>query len=300
GEVWYHSNTLHLVYGLTDNAESVVETYRYDAGACSERSRRGAATVLDADGSDDSDGASDVDNPYLFTARRLDIASGLMQYRNRYYAVTLGRFISRDMLAYVDSLNLYWYAADRPALISDALGLWLDSGHKDLTNAVVHAAFQEMDTATLAELKGHNIKTDRWFPGFFFPSPHWISDEATPEGRSECMMRSGEFLKKRVSQAVADFRKCAGGEQYDFAAGRRGIIRFGTALHSLQDMFAHHCCTVDEHYEIDADDPDKHPLLYAAAVWATGQEARALRDRLESGGMSSKDINCCVETVYSR
>jgi hypothetical protein len=67
--VYYHQNTLFSVMALTDANESVVERYRSDA--------YGAVTVLDADGSADADGLSDVENPYTFTGRRLDDESGL-------------------------------------------------------------------------------------------------------------------------------------------------------------------------------------------------------------------------------
>mgnify|MGYP006295886051 FL=1 len=40
--------------------------------------------------SGDADGASDVENPYTFTGRRLDLESGLMEYRHRYYDAALG------------------------------------------------------------------------------------------------------------------------------------------------------------------------------------------------------------------
>ncbi|MFO8008174.1 MAG: RHS repeat-associated core domain-containing protein [Candidatus Brocadiia bacterium] len=92
-----------------------MERYRYDA--------YGTATVLDADGSADSDGHSDVENPYAFTARRLDAETDLMYYRNRQYSVTLGRFISRDPEGYADSRNLYQYARGAPTGCTDALGL---------------------------------------------------------------------------------------------------------------------------------------------------------------------------------
>jgi RHS repeat-associated protein len=121
-QVRYHSNTLHSVCALTDNSESVVKRCRYDAGACSERSRRGAATILDADGSDDSDGLSDVENPCAFTARRRDLESDLMYYRNRQYSVTLGRFISRDPAGYMDSYNLYCYVSAKPLSATDPMG----------------------------------------------------------------------------------------------------------------------------------------------------------------------------------
>ena len=97
--VYCHTNTLHSVYALTDANEAVVERYRYDA--------YGGVTVLDANGSADADGLSDVFNPYTFTGRRLDPETGLLYYRNRYHSTTLGRFISRDPQGYADSYNLY-------------------------------------------------------------------------------------------------------------------------------------------------------------------------------------------------
>lgn len=80
--VYYHSNTLFSIYALSDANETVIERYRYNA--------YGGVTVLDADGSVDADGLSDVENPYVFTGRRLDTQSGLMQCGHRYYAPTLG------------------------------------------------------------------------------------------------------------------------------------------------------------------------------------------------------------------
>jgi len=112
--VYYHQNTLFSVYALSDSGENVVERYRYDA--------YGAVTVLDADGSADADGLSDVENPYVFTGRRLDVESGLMQYRNRYYSPTLGRFMSRDPQQHHDSHDLYSYVGERPTTRSDPTG----------------------------------------------------------------------------------------------------------------------------------------------------------------------------------
>jgi RHS repeat-associated protein len=136
--------------GVTDDGADVVERRPYDAGACPERSRRGACTVLDADGSDDSDNASDVENsasarsggtsreptgrvpqgcngaaghnPFLFTGRRLDSEWAGMQYRNRSYSTTLGRFVSRDS-ARREGCSLYAYVASSPPGRADPLGL---------------------------------------------------------------------------------------------------------------------------------------------------------------------------------
>jgi len=113
--VYYHSSTLYSVYALSDASESVIERYRYDA--------YGACTVLDADGSVDGDGLSDVDNPYLFTARRLDAESGLMQYRFRDYSPELGRFPQRDPVGYAEAMCLYEFVNGTPTFAVDPMGL---------------------------------------------------------------------------------------------------------------------------------------------------------------------------------
>jgi RHS repeat-associated protein len=141
--VYYHGNTLFSLYCLTDDGENVVERYRYDA--------YGGCTVLDADGSDDSDNASDVEhsasarrgetsrepagrvpqgcngeaghNPFLFTGRRLDSEWAGMQYRHRSYSTTLGRFVSRDPAEYADGLLLYEYGGSHPTGTQDPAGL---------------------------------------------------------------------------------------------------------------------------------------------------------------------------------
>jgi len=112
--VYYHQNTLFSVYALTDASETVVERYYYDA--------YGGATVLDANGSVDGDGLSDVENPYAFTGRRLDGESDLMQYRYRYYAPTLGCFISRDPVVHPDAYSLYAMGRSRPGHYVDPAG----------------------------------------------------------------------------------------------------------------------------------------------------------------------------------
>ena len=73
-----------------------------------------------------SDGLSDVGNAYAFTGRRLDLESGLMQCRHRYYSPALGRFISRDPGGYADGHQLYQYAIGSPINAKDPSGLAAD------------------------------------------------------------------------------------------------------------------------------------------------------------------------------
>jgi len=177
--VYYHANTLFSVYALSDGNGSVVERYRYDA--------YGAATVLGADGSVDQDGLSDVRNPYLFTARRLDTESGLMQYHNRYYSAVFGRFVSRDPVGYGGPFSLYVYAGSGPGASVDPMGLLheiaIRIGPSDKAIAValrhVPAAHQWEVEQAMRRMQGYVvIDTDtghKWGP--------FYDMKLSPEGR---------------------------------------------------------------------------------------------------------------------
>ena len=68
-------------------------------------------------------GNSAHDCDFLFTGRRYDIESGFYHYRYRYYHATLGRFIGRDVLRYVDGMSLYQYGRSIPVRFTDPFGL---------------------------------------------------------------------------------------------------------------------------------------------------------------------------------
>ena len=93
-----HANHLYSVAALIDNAGAVVERYRYDA--------YGQRIVLAGDGVTLRWGSS-YGNQVGFTGRYLDKETGLWHFRARYYSGSLGRFVNRDPLGYVDGRNLY-------------------------------------------------------------------------------------------------------------------------------------------------------------------------------------------------
>jgi len=111
---YYHANRLYCVAALTDNMGAVIERYTYTA--------YGATTILAPDGVT-LRAASSYDNAYLHTGRRLDGETGNYYFRARYYSPTLGRFLGRDPLGYMDGTNFY---AAYFAMLSgtDPLGLW--------------------------------------------------------------------------------------------------------------------------------------------------------------------------------
>jgi RHS repeat-associated protein len=61
-------------------------------------------------------------NPYQYTGREND-GTGLYYYRARYYDPARGTFISEDPIGFRGGANLYRYAANSPATLTDPLGL---------------------------------------------------------------------------------------------------------------------------------------------------------------------------------
>ena len=102
-DYYYHADDLYNVCALTDATGNVAETYDYaDYG-------KPTATTT-------------VGNPYLFTGRRYDNATGLYYYRNRYAEPRSGTFLSRDPLGYVDSMNSRAELDNNPLSYLDPLG----------------------------------------------------------------------------------------------------------------------------------------------------------------------------------
>jgi len=93
----------------------VVERYLYTP--------YGKVTVLDSGFFGDADGESDSSNTTLYTGRTFDRAIGPHYYRHRICHAQLGRFVSRDPIAYKAGWHLYAYVANLPTAKSDPMGL---------------------------------------------------------------------------------------------------------------------------------------------------------------------------------
>jgi len=198
--VYYHSNwPIFSIYALTDATENVVERYRYDA--------YGACTVLDDDWSADTDGLSDVANPYAFTARCVDLETSptaqpsttLMQYRYRHYSPALGRFVSRDPQGYSDGLNPYQFVASCPIALVDPLGLvvecpggkWYFSGRMTQGTLFVASYSSTVGTFECQEVK--HVGYWQWVcqeAGYTFTIEQEVYKVPTAEGRIHSVMTS--------------------------------------------------------------------------------------------------------------
>ncbi len=124
-QLFYHQNTLYSIFALTDNNGEVVEGYQYDAYGLQTVFESGANGTVDFDGDDvvTSGGIGSIDNPYLFTGRRLDPETGVYYYRMRYMNADQGRFVSRDPIGYDTGLLLYEYVGGQPTVRVDPFGL---------------------------------------------------------------------------------------------------------------------------------------------------------------------------------
>ena len=105
---YYHKDGLNSIIGLTDFNQTPVATYQYYAYGSQ------------------SNSSGNINNPYLFTGRRIDTEADLYYYRARHYDGMVGRFLQKDPMGFIDGSNLYRYARNNPAIFLDPLGLFSD------------------------------------------------------------------------------------------------------------------------------------------------------------------------------
>lgn len=101
------------VVTLTDATGTPVERYTYNAF--------GKLNIYD--GAFTPRSASNYNWTRTFTGQVLDHETGLMLYRNRYYAPDLGRFVICDPIGYGGGHNFYRYVNNAPLFYLDSYGL---------------------------------------------------------------------------------------------------------------------------------------------------------------------------------
>jgi RHS repeat-associated protein len=102
---FYHADGLASVTSLTDPSGQVAASYTYDSF--------GNLTAS----------TGNITNPFRYTARELDLETGLYYYRGRYYASNTGRFVSEDSARFTSGAsNFFPYVDGSPLNFRDPYG----------------------------------------------------------------------------------------------------------------------------------------------------------------------------------
>ncbi|MDX9702391.1 MAG: RHS repeat-associated core domain-containing protein [Candidatus Auribacterota bacterium] len=109
---YYFHNWRGDVVAVTGESGNPLDTYRYSA----------FGEVIEQSGASDND--------ILFSSKRYHGATALSYFGARYYDASLGRFISRDPLGYIDGPNGYIDVSHNPLIWFDPFGLCRESAKK--------------------------------------------------------------------------------------------------------------------------------------------------------------------------
>ena len=116
-------NVLYPIHDANWNVTGVVDAA---AGGVAERyvyTPYGTRTVLAADWSADGDGLSGLAFANGHQGGRIDLVTGYIHFRHREYCASLGRWLTRDPLGYVDGMNVYEFVGSTPVGATDPMGL---------------------------------------------------------------------------------------------------------------------------------------------------------------------------------
>ena len=103
----YHPDHLGSIRYLTDFSGAIVNSYDYDSYGRPQF------------------GITEVEQPFQYTGREWDIATGLYHYRARAYDAETGRFLQEDPIGFAaGDLNIYRYVGSNPINRTDPSGLF--------------------------------------------------------------------------------------------------------------------------------------------------------------------------------
>ncbi|OWY63308.1 hypothetical protein B7486_53805, partial [cyanobacterium TDX16] len=128
GVFHYLHDALGSVIGLVDAAGELVERYTYDPYGkvfiekWDEDANEGAGDWVASSEPTSGLPHSAVGNPFMWTGQRYDASTATYGFYARSYSPTLGRWLQRDPMEYVDGVNLYEALASSPYVYSDSYG----------------------------------------------------------------------------------------------------------------------------------------------------------------------------------
>jgi RHS repeat-associated protein len=131
------------VIAICNAVGNVVERYNYNAF--------GKRNVFDSGFTVKAD--SDFNWNRTFTGQVLDSETDLILYRNRFYSATLGRFVTRDPVAYSsEDMNIYRYTINNIMKYIDLYGLYCGAGIGCTGNADPIPIWQKNHPKTIPSL----------------------------------------------------------------------------------------------------------------------------------------------------
>ncbi len=106
---------LGTVHALADSSGSIVESYAYDAWG-------NVLAVYDSAGLEIPNHKSQISNRFLFQGREHSFATGLTNFRARWYDPATGRWLSNDPIGISGGLNQYVFCGNDPVNFVDPMG----------------------------------------------------------------------------------------------------------------------------------------------------------------------------------
>jgi RHS repeat-associated protein len=172
-----------------------------------------------------------------FNGKERDSESGLDEFGARYYASSMGRFMTSDPIGIMkqkfadpQQWNMYAYARNNPLSAIDVSGQFVYSIHDALTTTTLAAAGYSSSVAKA--ISWENQKTDLYFNDEAHAYMHSQARRVSQNGRlhlqtaAEARAEEHKFIETSLGDAASEV--WAG----DFAAARKN---FGGALHAAQD-----------------------------------------------------------------
>jgi RHS repeat-associated protein len=146
-ETLYYCNDANMnVTALVEPDGDVAERYVYDPYGSLVHDANGNLLVHSADWSSTVTWPNSRKNEILFGGYRLDPETALYHVRHRQYHPTLGRWLQRDPIGYLDGTNQYQYVHGAPTVWLDPFGLSV--------NIVSHNKYPD-DVSPVAGLGGY-------------------------------------------------------------------------------------------------------------------------------------------------
>ncbi|MCK9554866.1 RHS repeat-associated core domain-containing protein [bacterium] len=112
--VYYYEDIRGSVRGITDANSNLIQSYEYTAFGERTSTAHGKNFLFFEKG---------INQPYGFTGRPIDKATGLYDYRFRDYNPEVGRFIQPDPLGQIPGPNIYAYCNNNPINWVDPWGM---------------------------------------------------------------------------------------------------------------------------------------------------------------------------------